>query len=573
MSASGWLQLGALAIVVLGLTRPLGAYLHSVFEGEAKPLPNALGPLERTLHAACGVDPRREQGWREYAASVLLFGALGALAVYALQRLQHVLPLDPQGFGAVPPDLAFSTAASFASNTDWQAYAGEATLGYLVQMAGLAWQNFVSAGTGIGVALALARGLTRRPGPGGPATLGSFWVDLNRSLVYLLLPLSALAALLLVSQGVIQSLAPYVEATTVEGGRQTIALGPVASQESIKLLGTNGGGFFAANSAHPFENPTPLTNLLQVVLILAIPAALTWTYGRMAGDQRQGWALFAAMALLLAIGALLAWAAEAAGNPALRGLGIDQAAGNLEGKEVRFGVAGSALFAVVTTAASCGAVNAALDSFTPIGGLVPLANILLGEVVFGGVGAGLCGMLVFVVLTVFVAGLMVGRTPELLGKKVEAREMKLVMLYLLVSPLLVLGFAGWSAVTAWGVAPLGNAGPHGLSEILYAYASTAGNNGSAFAGLASDTPWYDVTLGLTMLAGRFLTIVPLLAMAGSMVAKRVAPPGPGTLPTGGPLFAGLLVGVVLIVGLLTFLPALSLGPVVEHFLARDGRRF
>ncbi len=573
MTANGWLQIVLYCLTILAVTRPLGAYMFRVFEGSRQPLPRLLGPIERGLYCLCGVDPGVEQSWQDYARALLLFSAVGLLVTYAILRLEHLLPLNPQRLGPVGPALAFNTAASFTTNTNWQAYAGESTMSYLSQMAGLAWHNFTSAGAGIGVALAVARGLTRRPGPEGAKTLGNFWVDLIRSIVYVLLPISFAAALVLVSQGVIQTLSPYVDVTTLEGARQTLAVGPVASQEAIKELGTNGGGFFNANSAHPFENPTPLTNFLEMVLILAVPAALTYTYGRMARDQRQGWTIFAAMGVLLLAGIAAAYWAEAAGNPALHGLGVDQAAGNLEGKEVRFGVALSALWAVVTTAASCGAVNAMHDSFTPLGGLVPLANIQLGEVIFGGVGAGLYGMLVFVVLAVFIAGLMVGRTPEYLGKKIEAKEMKLAMLYVLIFPLLILGFSGWAAVEPYGVAPLGNAGPHSLSEILYAYSSAAGNNGSAFAGLAADTLWYDTSLGLAMLAGRFLMIVPVLALAGSMAGKRTVPPGPGTFPTTGGLFVALLVAVVVIVGALTFFPALTLGPLLEQVLARAGRVF
>jgi potassium-transporting ATPase potassium-binding subunit len=494
------------------------------------------------------------------------------LGTYAILRWQAWLPWNPQGLPAVPPDLAFSTAASFTTNTNWQSYSGESTMSYLSQMAGLAWHNFTSAAAGLGVALALARGLTRRRGPDAPRTLGNFWVDLIRSIVYLLLPASLLIALFLASQGVLQGLAPYRELTTLEGVKQVLAFGPVASQEAIKMLGTNGGGFFNANSAHPFENPTPLTNFVQVALIFAIPAALTWTYGRMAGSQRQGWALFGAMlALFLAGLATLTWA-EHRPNPALAGLGVDEAAGNLEGKEVRFGVDGTALFATATTAASCGAVNGMHDSFTPLGGLVPLVNIQLGEVIFGGVGAGLYGVLVFVILTVFIAGLMVGRTPELLGKKIEPREMKLATIYILIFPLVVLPLTAWAAVTP-AAGAVANAGPHGLSEMLYAFSSGAGNNGSALAGLDATRPFWTVGLALDMLIGRFLMMLPVLAIAGSMVGKRSVEPGPGTFPTDGWLFGALLVAVIVVVGALTFFPALTLGPVVEHYLAAAGKVF
>ena len=573
MTFIGWIQILVFAGVILALTRPLGAFLFRVYEGERQPLPRVLGPLERGLYRLSGVDPKREQTWVEYAFALLAFSALSLLVTYALQRLQHLLPLNPQKFASVPPDLAFNTAASFTTNTNWQSYSGESTMSYLTQMAGLAWHNFTSAAAGMAVAIALARGLTRRLAPGAPKVLGNFWVDLWRGILYVLLPLSIVSALVLASQGVIQNLSPYREVTTLEGAKQLVALGPVASQEAIKELGTNGGGFFNANSAHPFENPTPFTNFFELLLIFAIPAALTYTYGRMAKSQRQGWAILAAMGLLFLAGVGSAYWAEAHPNPALGGLAVSQASGNMEGKETRFGVAASALFATVTTDASCGAVNSMHDSFTPLGGLVPLVNIQLGEVVFGGVGAGLYGMLVFVVLSVFIAGLMVGRTPEYLGKKIEAREMKLAMLYVLVFPFIILGFSAWAVVSPLGLAGLNNAGPHGLSEILYAFTSGAGNNGSAFAGLNANTPFWNVTLGVTMLVGRFMMLIPALAIAGTMVGKKAVPAGPGTFPTDGTLFTGLLVSVVVIVGALTFFPALSLGPIVEHFLAAAGRTF
>jgi len=572
MTPVGWIQVLVFAAVVLAVTRPLGAYLFRVYEGP-QPLPRVLGPVERGLYRLSGVDARREQTWVEYAFSLLAFSALSLLVTYALLRLQHRLPLNPQKFPAVPADLAFNTAVSFTTNTNWQAYGGESTMSYLSQMAALAWHNFTSAAAGMAVAVALARGLTRRLAAGAARVLGNFWVDLWRSILYVLLPLSLLAALVLVSQGVIQTLDGYREVTTLEGGKQVVALGPVASQEAIKELGTNGGGFFNANSAHPFENPTPFTNFLQLVLIFAIPAALTYTYGRMAGSQRQGWAILAAMGFLFLVGVTCAYWAEMRPNPALSGLGVSQRDGNLEGKEMRFGVAASALFATVTTDASCGAVNAAHDSFTALGGLVPLVNIQLGEVIFGGVGAGLYGMLVFVILSVFIAGLMVGRTPEYLGKKIEAREMKLAMLYVLIFPAVILGFSAWAVVSPLGLSALSNAGPHGLSEILYAFTSGAGNNGSAFAGLNANTPFWNVTLAVVMLAGRFLMLIPALAIAGSMVGKKVVPAGPGTFPTDGALFTFLLISVVIIVGALTFFPALSLGPIVEHFLAASGKVF
>ncbi len=573
MTANGWTQIALFALGVLSLTKPLGAYMHRVFEGDRQPLPRVLGRVERLVYRLTGADPAREQGWKAYAASMLVFSLISLLVTYGIERLQHALPLNPQGFAAVPPDLAFNTAASFTTNTNWQAYSGESTMSYFTQMAGLAWHNFLSAGVGIAIALALARGLTRQPGPGGARTIGSFWVDLIRSLVYVLLPVSLVVALFFVWQGVPQTFAPYREIATLEGAKQVVALGPVASQEAIKMFGTNGGGFFNANSAHPFENPTPLTNFVQLLLIFAIPAGLTHTYGKMARDARQGWAIFAAMAVLFAAGVAVAYRAEAGANPALASLAVDHRAGNMEGKEVRFGVADSALFATVTTGASCGAVNAMHDSFTPLGGLVPLVNIQLGEVIFGGVGAGLFGMLVMVILSVFIAGLMVGRTPEYLGKKVEGREMKLAMLYVLVFPLWILTMTGWASVAPYGVSSLANAGPHGLSEILYAYSSVAGNNGSAFAGLNANTPFWNVTLGLGTLVGRFLMIVPAIAIAGSMVGKKVVPAGPGTFPTTGATFTALLVAVILIVGALTFFPALSLGPVLEHFAAHAGKVF
>jgi K+-transporting ATPase ATPase A chain len=573
MTVNGWLQIGLYALVVLLLTKPVGLYLYRVYEGRSRPLARVLGPLERLLYRLSGVDPEKEQDWKGYAISMLAFSALGLLVTYLIERLQGVLPLNPNALAAVPPDLAFNTAASFTTNTNWQAYSGESTMSNLTQMAGLAWHNFTSAAVGIGVALALARGLTRRGGPDAPRTLGNFWVDLTRGIVYVLLPISLVAALFLASQGVVQTLAANAEVQTLEGAKQVVTLGPVASQEAIKELGTNGGGFFNANSAHPFENPTPLTNFVEMVLIFLIPAGLTYAYGRMARDTRQGWAIFAAMAVLFAAGVAVAYGAESHHSPALAGLPVDRVAGNMEGKEVRFGIANSSLFATVTTDASCGAVNSMHDSFTPVGGLVPLLNIQLGEVIFGGVGAGLYGMLVMVVLTVFIAGLMVGRTPEYLGKKIESREMKLAMLYVLVFPLTILCLAAWAAVAPYGVSSLNNAGPHGLSEMLYAYSSGAGNNGSAFAGLNANTLFWNTTMGVAMLVGRFLMIVPALAIGGAMVGKKSVPPGLGTFPTDGPTFVVLLVSVILIVGALTFFPALSLGPVLEHFAALTGKVF
>jgi len=573
MTAIGWLQILVFFATIVAVTKPLGVYMFRVFEGDRQPLPRTLGRFEHLLYRLSGVDPKKEQDWKQYTFALLAFSLIGLVVTYLIQRAQGVLPFNPQHFGGVEGASAFNTAASFTTNTNWQGYSGESTMSYLTQMAGLAWHNFTSAAAGICVALALGRGFARRPGPNGSKTLGNFWVDLIRGIVYVFLPLSIFFGLVLVWQGAIQNLSPYLDVTTLEGGKQTIALGPVASQEAIKQLGTNGGGFFNANAAHPFENPTPFTNFLSLFMIFAVSSGLTYTYGRMARDQRHGWAIWGAMAILFFAGVAVCYPAEAHGNPALHGLGVEQTIGNMEGKEARFGVAASALYATVTTDASCGAVNSMHDSFTPIGGLVPLANIQLSEVVFGGTGAGLYGMLMYVVLTVFIAGLMVGRTPEYLGKKIESREMKLAMLYVLIFPLIVLGFSAWSAVKPYGVSSLNNAGPRGLMEILYAYSSGAGNNGSAYAGLNANTPWYNVTLGLDMLAGRFLMIVPAMAIAGSMVGKKVVPPSSGTFPTNGSTFAVLLVSVVVIVGALTFFPALSLGNIVEHFAAVSGKVF
>jgi len=573
MTANGWLQIGLYALVILAITRPMGQYMFRVFEGARQPWPRLFGPVERFLYRLSGVDPKKEQSWRQYSAAMLLFSMVTMAVTYGIERLQPFLPFNPQHLGAVEPALAFNTAASFTTNTNWQNYGGESTMSYLSQMAGLAWHNFISAAVGMGIALALARGLTRRRGPEAPKTLGNFWVDLIRALLYVLLPVSVLVGLAFVAMGMPETLAAYREVTTVEGLKQVVALGPVASQEVIKMLGTNGGGFFNANSAHPFENPTPFSNFVQMVLIFAIPAGLTYTYGKMARDTRQGWALFAAMALLWLGGVTVAYRAESGPNPALASLSVNQAPGNMEGKEVRFGIADSALFATVTTDASCGAVNSMHDSFTPLGGLVPMVNMQLGEVIFGGVGAGLYGILVMVILTVFIAGLMVGRTPEYLGKKVEGREMKLAMLYVLVFPAVVLVLTGWAAVVKPGVSSLNNAGPHGLAEILYAFSSGAANNGSAFAGLNGNTPFWNVTLALDMLLGRFFMIIPALAMAGSMVGKKTVPAGPGTFPTTGLTFVVLLVSVILIVGALTYFPVLSLSPVLEHFAALGGKVF
>jgi len=567
MTVNGWLQIALFCAVVIALVKPLGWYMTRVMAGESTFLSPVMRPVERLLYAGAGVDERQEQHWLTYTMAMLAFNAAGFLALFGLQRLQGLLPLNPMHLGAVSPDSSFNTAISFVTNTNWQGYAGESTMGYLVQMAGLTVQNFASAATGIAIAMALIRGFARA----SAKTVGNFWADMTRSTLYILLPLSILCALFYVSQGVTQTLGAYVEATTLEGAKQTIAVGPTASQLAIKMLGTNGGGFFNANSAHPFENPTALTNFVEMVSIFAIGAALTNVFGRMAGDERQGWAIFAAMGVLFIAGVAVTYWAEAGGNPAFAALGID--GGNMEGKEVRFGIAGSALFSVVTTAASCGAVNAMLDSFTPLGGLIPLINMQLGEVIVGGVGAGLYGILLFVVLAVFIAGLMVGRTPEYLGKKIEAKEVKMAMLAVLSLPLAILGFTAASAVLPQGLAGIANAGPHGYSEILYAYTSAAANNGSAFAGLSANSPWYNLTIGLAMMMGRFMVIVPVLAIAGSLAAKKTVPASAGTLPTHGGLFVGLLVGVILIVGGLTYFPALAVGPIVEHFAMLDGQAF
>jgi potassium-transporting ATPase potassium-binding subunit len=569
MTFLGWAQIALYCLIIVALTRPLGGYMTRLFAGERTLLSPVLGPVERGFYRAAGVDERSEQHWVTYGLAMLAFNALGFLLLYALQRLQGVLPLNPQGMAAVSPHLSFNTAVSFVTNTNWQSYGGESTLGYLVQMAGLTVQNFVSAATGIALAVALVRGFTRA----GSSTIGNFWTDLVRCTLYLLLPLCIVLALFYVWQGVPQNLDPYVAAATVEGGQQTIAQGPVASQLAIKMLGTNGGGFFNANSAHPYENPTPFSNFVQIVTIFAIGAGLTNLFGRMAGDERQGWAILAAMGVLFLAGVAVAYWAEAHANPALTALGVDGTGGNMEGKEVRFGIAASALFAVITTAASCGAVNAMHASFMPLGGMIPLINMELGEITIGGVGAGLYGMLLFVIIAMFVAGLMVGRTPEYVGKKLEAKEVKMTMLAILVLPLAMLGFTALAVVIEPGLAGLLNKGPHGFSEVLYAYTSGAANNGSAFAGLTANSLFYNTTLGIAMLLGRFGMIVPMLAVAGSLAAKKRTAPSLGTLPTNQPLFVGLLVGVILIVGGLTFLPALALGPIVEQLAMLGGTLF
>ena len=564
MGLHGWLQLGGFIGLVGLVAKPLGLYLVRVLDPEGKTfLDRGLKPLEKLLYRLLAVDVRREQDWRQYTLSLLALSLVGLLFTYAVLRLQHVLPLNPQRLGPVPPDLAFNTAASFATNTNWQNYAGETTLSSFSQMVGLVFQQFISAAAGIAAAAALVRGIARR----SARTVGHFWVDLIRLNLYLLLPASALFSLFLVSQGVVQNFMPYETARTIEAGApQAIARGPAASQTAIKLLGTNGGGFFNANAAHPYENPTPLSNFIQLLAIFLIPSGLTYYLGRTVKNQRHGWAVWSAMALVFLAAVVVCWRAESAGNPRLTALGVDPAMGNMEGKEVRFGAAGSALFATVTTAASCGAVDAMHDSFTPLGGLVPLFNIQLGEVIFGGVGSGLYGMLVFIILAIFLTGLMVGRTPEYLGKKIEAYDVKMSVLAVLILVFSILGFSAWAASSVWGRAGLTNGGPHGLSEILYAYSSGVGNNGSAFAGLDGNTMPYNLTLGLAMLFGRFLMLVPVLALAGNMARKKVVPPSAASFPVDGLTFTLLLIATVLIVGALTFLPALALGPVVEHFI-------
>lgn len=581
MNTFGWLQILLFLAVLTLLTKPVGIYLTKVYGGEKTFLAFALGPFENLLYKLTGVDARAGMNWKQYGGAMLAFSLVSALAVYAFQRLQGFLPFNPQGFAAPSEHLSFNTAVSFVTNTNWQSYGGEATMSYLTQMAALTVQNFASAAVGMALAIAFIRGIARFE----TENLGNFWVDLVRGVLYVLLPLSLVFALFFVSQGVVQNLKPYdaarlVEKQTIEkdGARetietQTIAQGPAASQLAIKMLGTNGGGFFNANSAHPFENPTPFSNFVQMLLILIIPAGFTYTLGKMTRSPGHGWAVYAAMMILLIVGIVVAAQAEASGNP-LYPASVNQAAGNMEGKETRFGVANSALFAAVTTGASCGAVNSMHDSFTPVGGLVPLVNILLGEVIFGGVGAGMYGMLIFIILTVFIAGLMVGRTPEYLGKKIEAHDVQMAMLYALIFPLIILGLTAISVLMpATGLSSLGNQGAHGLSEILYAFTSATGNNGSAFAGLNANTVWYNTALGAAMLFGRFFMIVPVLAIAGNLAGKKYVPPSTGTFPVNSPLFTVLLIGVVLIVGALTFFPVLSLGGIVEHLQMLDGKTF
>ena len=599
MTANGVLQIVVYFLIILALTKPVGVFMARLFEGKRTFLHPVLRPVETLTYKLIGVNEQTEQRWTQYTAALLAFSIFSFLFVYVLQRLQGILPLNPQGFGAgqVPPDLAFNTAVSFVTNTNWQAYSGESTMSYLVQMAALTVQNFASAAAGIAIAIAVTRGFARQQ----MNSLGNFWVDLTRATVYILLPLSLVAALIFCSQGVIQNFHPNTIAKTMEGAKQIITQGPVASQEAIKMLGTNGGGFFNANSAHPFENPTPFTNLLQLLLIFVIPAGLTYTFGEVVGDRRQGWAIFAACATMFLVGAFFCYWAEQAGNPGFGKIGVEthatalQTGGNMEGKETRFGIAASALFATVTTDASCGAVIAAHDSFTPLGGLVPLFNIETGEVIFGGVGAGLYGILLYAIVAVFISGLMVGRTPEYVGKKIESKEVKMAMIALIATAFSILVLAGASSIidfkapakdakgqlvaqSYWNpagpaTANLTNSGAHGFSEILYAYSSATGNNGSAFGGLTPNTPWYDLTLGMAMLTGRFLFLIPLLAAAGSLARKKKIPATSGTLPTHGPLFVTLLVGTVVLVGALTFFPALALGPIVEHYLMQDGKLF
>jgi potassium-transporting ATPase potassium-binding subunit len=597
MTANGWLQIIVYLAVILAITKPIGMFMALVFTRERTFLDPVLRPVERLLYRMTLVDEEHEMRWTEYAFAMLMFSGVSMLVLYLIERTQQMLPLNPQKFAAVAPDLAFNTAASFTTNTNWQNYGGEATMSYFTQMAGLAYHNFASAAVGIVLAIAFIRGIARRE----KETIGNFWVDLTRTTLWILLPACIVFALVLVSQGVVQNFRPYDTVKIVEPQQvhriadgkpvagtdgkpvmdiitdQVIAQGPVASQEAIKMLGTNGGGFFNANSAHPFENPTPLSNYLQMISIFAIPAGLTYTVGRMTGSQRHGWAVWAAMAVLFVAGVTTAYWAESKGNPLLKGVdqqaSLRQSGGNMEGKEVRFGIADSTLFATITTDASCGAINGWHDSFTPLGGMVPLSNIMLSETVFGGVGAGMYGILIYVVLAVFIAGLMVGRTPEYLGKKIEAYDVKMAMLVTLVFPLVILVLAGISAVKGFGTSSISNAGPHGLTQILYAFTSMAGNNGSAFGGLNGNTTWYNIAGGITMLIGRFFMILPMLAIAGNLARKKYVPPSLGTFPVTTPLFSVLLVGTIVIVGALTFFPALSLGPILEHLLMQAGKTF
>jgi K+-transporting ATPase ATPase A chain len=572
MTFNGWLQIALYCVLLMLLTKPLGGYMTRVFNGDRTFLSPVLGPLERGLYRISGVDDTQEQHWVTYAVAMLAFTFAGFVTLYGLQRLQGMLPFNPQDMSAVSPDLSFNTSVSFVTNTNWQSYVPEQTMSYLTQMAGLTVHNFMSAATGIALAIALIRGFARR----SAQTIGNFWVDLTRCTLYILLPICIVIGLAFVALGMPQNLNAYAEATTLEGAKQIIAQGPVASQEVIKMLGTNGGGFFNANSAHPYENPSAITNLIQILLIFSIGAALTNVFGRMVGSQRQGWAIFAVMGVLFLAGVTTAYWAESAGNPAFAAFHVDQTAsalqpgGNMEGKEVRFGIANSALFTTITTDASCGAVNNVHDSLLPLAGMVPMVNIMLGEIIFGGVGSGLYGMMLFVIVAVFVAGLMVGRTPEYLGKKLEAKEVKMAMLGILILPMSMLGFTALAVVLPAGTGAMANAGPHGFSEALYAYVSATGNNGSAFAGLSANVPFWNTTLGLAMFIGRFMMIIPMLAIAGSLVRKKIVPVSTGTFPTDGGLFVGLVVGVIAITGGLIFLPSLALGPVVENLAMHAG---
>ncbi len=588
----GWIQLALFVVLLLALTKPMGVYLTRVLDVDGKTfLDLIMRPVERLVYLLLGIDPRKEQDWKQYSFSLIAFSLVGALFTYAILRLQHLLPLNPQGFGPVDDHLSFNTAVSFITNTNWQSYGGESTMSYFSQMVGLALHNFTSAASGIAIAAAVVRGVSRN----SSKTIGNFWTDLTRIILYVLLPICIIYSIFLVSQGMIQNFKPYETAQVINPytaqvikkdvngqeikderdkplteerkvATQTIPQGPMASQVAIKMLGTNGGGFTNANAAHPYENPTPLSNFLQMLSILLIPSGLTYYLGRTVKNQRHGWAVWSAMATILLVGFLVCWWAESNGNPHFQVLGVDASAGNLEGKEARFGIFNSALFATVTTGTSCGAVNSMHDSFTPLGGLIPMLNIQLGEVIFGGVGAGLYGMIVFVVLAVFLAGLMIGKTPEYIGKKIEAYDVKASVMFIMVPVLGILGFTAWAATSSWGLSGLNNAGPHGFSEILYAYSSAAGNNGSAFAGLGTNSYWYDITLGIVMLLGRFFMIVPVLALAGNLAKKKLVPPSEGSFPVTGPIFTIILIGTVLIVGALTFFPALSLGPVVEQYI-------
>ena len=598
MTSNGWFQILFFLVVIFAITKPLGAFMARVFNREKTFLDFALRPIEKLVYRVCGVRDDREMHWIEYGTAMLLFSVVSLFLLYLIERTQHVLGFNPQKLANIAPDLAWNTATSFTTNTNWQSYIPETTMSYLTQMAGLAYHNFASAAVGIALAVALIRGIARRE----MKTIGNFWVDLTRSFLWVLLPISFVVALVLVSQGVVQNFKPYATAQLVEPQtiqtqgtdgktatqtvtQQSIALGPVASQEAIKMFGTNGGGFFNTNSAHPFENPTPFTNFLEMILIFAIPSGLTYTLGRMTGSPRHGWAVWSAMAALFVVGVLAAYTAESRGNPEIASIAtaqsgtidqsasMQQAGGNMEGKETRFGIANSALFATVTTDASCGAVNSMHDSFTPLGGMVPLLNIMLGEVIFGGVGSGLYGMIVFVILAVFIAGLMVGRTPEYLGKKIEAFDVKMAMLSVLAASLTILIFAAIAVVTKPGLAGISNPGPHGLSQILYAFTSSVGNNGSAFGGINANTLWYNTSTGIAMLLGRFFVVIPILAIAGNLAAKKTTPASLGTFPVTGPLFTTLLVSTIVIVGALTFFPALSLGPILEHLLMNAGRAF